>query len=37
MEEPTQDTVGMPTMFWAWMTIIVGGLAFMLVTGLSGR
>lgn len=31
------DTAGMRTVFWVWMGIIAGGLAFMIATGLGGR
>lgn len=37
MSEPIRETIGMRTMFWTWMTLITGGLIFIIVTALSGR
>ena len=36
-DERTQGRVGMRMMFWMWMTIIVVGLAVMIVLPLAGR
>jgi|EndMetStandDraft_3_1072993.scaffolds.fasta_scaffold420488_2 hypothetical protein len=32
-----EETAGMRWMFWSWMTIIVAGLAAMILVPLSGR
>lgn len=37
MPERTGQTTGMLLVFWSWMTIIVVGLAVMIVTPLGGR
>lgn len=37
MNRSARDTTGMRVVFWTWMTIIGGGLAFMLIMGLGGR
>lgn len=37
MDRSTQDAAGMRAMFWIWMAIIGGGLAFMLITALGGQ
>jgi hypothetical protein len=36
-EQRTDDRVGMRMVFWMWMTIIVVGLAVMIVLPLAGR
>lgn len=37
MERSTRDIAGMRVVFWTWMTIIGGGLAFMVIAALGGR
>ena len=37
MTPTKQETIGMRTMFWTWMTLIAGGLAVMIVLPLLGR
>ncbi len=37
MSEPARDTAGMRTVFWTWVGIIAGGLAFMIATAIGGR
>jgi len=37
MDDSARDTAGMRTVFWTWMAIIVGGLAFIITTALGGR
>ncbi len=37
MGERTTGTSGMKAMFWSWTTIIVAGLAVMIVIPLGGR
>ncbi|KJL49042.1 hypothetical protein RS84_00672 [Microbacterium hydrocarbonoxydans] len=32
-----EETAGMRSMFWTWMTIIIVGLAAMILVPLSGR
>lgn len=36
-ERAQSGTAGMRAMFWAWMGIIIGGLAVMIVLPLTGR
>lgn len=36
-DDRTHDTVGMRFAFWAWMTIVVVGLAIMIAVPLTGR
>lgn len=37
MSDPETNTAGMRAVFWTWMTIIVGGLAVMIILPLMGR
>jgi len=37
MLDNQSETLGMRAMFWSWMTIIVAGLAVMIVIPLGGR
>lgn len=37
MTEQKTETIGMRTMFWTWMAIIIGGLALMIAIPLAGR
>lgn len=37
MGEPAHGTAGMRSVFWTWMVIIAGGLAFMITTAIGGR
>lgn len=32
-----EETAGMRWVFWSWMTIVVAGLAAMIIVPLSGR